>query len=110
MPAGGANGVLATHGGRFAGLGFYLRDGRPVFTWNLLDMERVKWEAPQALPPGRHTVAFEFEPDPSGPPVGRGGGERFHERRHPAAFAADPSRAQRLQRRIRTDLGQLGAE
>jgi arylsulfatase len=73
VPDGGANGVLATHGGRFAGWGFYLRDGRPVFTWNLLDLERVKWEAPQALPPGRHTVAFEFEPDPSGPPVGRGG-------------------------------------
>ena len=73
VPAGGANGVLATHGGRFAGWAFYLRDGRPVFTWNLLDMERVKWEASEALPPGRHTVAFEFEPDAAGPPVGRGG-------------------------------------
>jgi arylsulfatase len=73
VPAGGANGMLATHGGRFAGWGFYLRDGRPVFTWNLLDIERVKWEAPAALPPGRHTIAFEFEPDPAGPPVGRGG-------------------------------------
>jgi arylsulfatase len=73
VPDGGANGVLATQGGRFAGWGFYLRDGRPVFTWNLLDLERVKWEAAQALPPGRHTVAFDFEPDPDGPPVGRGG-------------------------------------
>jgi arylsulfatase len=73
VPAGGANGVLATHGGRFAGWGFYLLDGRPVFTWNLLDLDRVKWEAPEALPPGQHTVAFEFEPDAAGPPVGRGG-------------------------------------
>ena len=73
VPAGGANGVLATHGGRFAGWGFYLLEGRPVFTWNLLDLERVKWEAPAALPPGRHTVAFEFQPNAAGPPVGRGG-------------------------------------
>ena len=73
VPAGGANGVLATQGGRFAGWGFYLLDGRPVFTWNILDLERVKWEAPDALPPGRHAIAFEFAPAASGPPVGRGG-------------------------------------
>jgi arylsulfatase len=73
VPAGGANGVIATHGGRFAGWGFYLLGGRPVFTWNLLDLERVRWEAPEALPPGRHSIAFEFEPDASGAPVGRGG-------------------------------------
>jgi arylsulfatase len=73
VPAGGANGVIATHGGRFAGWGFYLLGGRPVFTWNLLDMERVRWEAPNALPPGRHTIAFEFQPEASGAPVGRGG-------------------------------------
>jgi arylsulfatase len=73
VPDGGANGVLATHGGRFAGWAFYLRDGRPVFTWNLLGIERVKWEASEALPPGRHSIAFEFAPDAAGPPVGRGG-------------------------------------
>jgi arylsulfatase len=73
VPAGGAEGVIATHGGRFAGWGFYLLQGRPVFTWNLLDLERIRWEAPQPLPPGRHSIAFEFEPDQAGPPVGRGG-------------------------------------
>jgi arylsulfatase A-like enzyme len=73
VPATGASGMIATHGGRFVGWGFYLLDGRPVFTWNLLDIERVKWVAPAALPPGRHTVAFEFQPDDAGPPVGRGG-------------------------------------
>jgi arylsulfatase len=73
VPAGGAAGVLATHGGRFAGWGFYLLDGRPVFTWNLLDLERVRWEAPEGLPAGRHVIAFAFQPDASGPPVGRGG-------------------------------------
>jgi arylsulfatase len=73
VPAGGADGVIATHGGRFAGWGFYLLRGRPVFTWNLLDIERVRWEAPEPLPAGRHTIAFEFQPDAAGPPVGRGG-------------------------------------
>jgi arylsulfatase len=73
VPQGGANGVIATHGGRFAGWGFYLLAGRPVFTWNLLDIERIRWEAPSALPPGRHSIAFEFQPEASGAPVGRGG-------------------------------------
>ncbi len=73
VPQGSANGVIATHGGRFAGWGFYLLAGRPVFTWNLLDIERIRWEAPNALPPGRHSIAFEFQPEASGPPVGRGG-------------------------------------
>jgi hypothetical protein len=36
-------------------------------------MERIRWEAPNALPPGRHSIAFEFQPEASGAPVGRGG-------------------------------------
>jgi arylsulfatase len=35
IPEGGAEGVLVTHGGRFSGYGFYLLDGKPVYTWNL---------------------------------------------------------------------------
>ena len=52
VPEGGAEGMILTSGGRFAGYGFYLLDGKPVFLWNLLDLERVKWEGPAALPPG----------------------------------------------------------
>jgi arylsulfatase len=74
VPAGGANGMLVTQGGRFGGWGFYLREGRPVFTLNLLSLQRVKWEAPAALPPGRHTVVFDFALNPQGPiPFGHGG-------------------------------------
>ncbi|MBR0670474.1 arylsulfatase [Roseomonas soli] len=74
VPQGGANGMLVTQGGRFAGWGLYLREGRPVFTMNLLDVERVKWEGPQALPPGRHTIVFDFTLDPQGQaPFGHGG-------------------------------------
>ena len=63
VPAGGAEGMIVTSGGRFAGWGFYLLDGKPVFNWNLLNLEWVKWEGPDALTPGQHTVEFEFKYD-----------------------------------------------
>jgi arylsulfatase len=61
IPVGGAEGVLVTEGGRFGGYGFYLLKGKPVFLWNLVDVKRVRWEAPEALSPGKHTLAFDFQ-------------------------------------------------
>jgi hypothetical protein len=63
VPAGGAEGMILTSGGRFAGYGFYLLKGKPVFLWNLADLKRVKWEGPEALAPGRHTLEFDFKYD-----------------------------------------------
>jgi arylsulfatase len=63
VPQGGAEGMILTSGGRFAGYGFYLLKGKPVFLWNLVDLERLKWEGPDALTPGRHTVEFDFKYD-----------------------------------------------
>jgi arylsulfatase len=63
IPKGGASGMLITQGGRFAGYGFYLLKGKPVFTWNLVDLERVKWTGPAALSPGKHTLEFDFKYD-----------------------------------------------
>lgn len=63
IPHGGAEGMLVTQGGRFSGYGFYVLKGKPVFLWNLYDMERVRWEAPDALAPGKHTLEFEFRYD-----------------------------------------------
>ncbi|MCY2967237.1 MAG: sulfatase-like hydrolase/transferase, partial [Planctomycetota bacterium] len=63
VPEGGAEGMILTSGGRFAGYGFYLLQGKPVFLWNLIDLERIKWEGPDALAPGRHTVEFDFKYD-----------------------------------------------
>jgi arylsulfatase A-like enzyme len=60
VPKGGAEGMLLTSGGRFAGYGFYLLKGKPVFLWNLVDLERIKWEGAEALAPGKHTIAFDF--------------------------------------------------
>ena len=61
VPQGGAEGMIVTSGGRFAGYGFYLLKGKPVWLWNLVDLERLKWEGADALTPGRHTVEFDFK-------------------------------------------------
>jgi len=63
VPTGGAEGMILTSGGRFAGYGFYLLKGKPVFLWNLLDLERIKWAGPDALKPGKHTLQFDFQYD-----------------------------------------------
>src|SRR5581483_1201509 len=63
VPQGGAEGMILTSGGRFAGYGFYLLQGKPVFLWNLVDLERIKWEGPDALSPGQHRVEFDFKYD-----------------------------------------------
>jgi hypothetical protein len=41
-----------------------------VFTYNLVDMARFRWEGP-ALTPGKHTIVFDFKYD--GPGFGKGG-------------------------------------
>ena len=63
VPAGGAEGMLMTQGGRLGGWGFCLVKGKPVFTWNLVDLQRVRWEGPVQLAPGKHTVVFDFKYD-----------------------------------------------
>ncbi|WP_424990059.1 arylsulfatase [Fluviibacterium sp. S390] len=63
VPEGGAEGMILTSGGRFGGYGFYLKDGKPVFLWNMVDLERIKWEGKDALAPGKHTVEFDFKYD-----------------------------------------------
>ena len=41
VPAEGAEGMILTSGGRFAGYGFYLLKGKPVFLWNLINLNRI---------------------------------------------------------------------
>jgi arylsulfatase A-like enzyme len=71
IPPGGAEGMLNTLGGRFGGYGLYLLKGRPVFSYNLLAVEHFRWEGSEALPPGKHTILFDFKYD--GPGFGKGG-------------------------------------
>jgi arylsulfatase len=70
VPKGDADGMLATLGGRFGGYGLYMLKGKPVFTYNLLDLERIRWEGP-ALAAGKHTIVFDFKY--AGPGFGKGG-------------------------------------
>jgi Sulfatase len=71
IPQNGAEGMLATLGGHFGGYGLYLVKGKPVFTYNLLNLEWFRWEGQQALAPGRHTIVFDFTYE--GPGFGKGG-------------------------------------
>jgi arylsulfatase A-like enzyme len=63
VPQAGGEGSIVAEGGRFGGYGMYLLKSKPVFTWNLLGMSRVRWEGPQALSPGKHTIVFDFKYD-----------------------------------------------
>src|SRR5437667_10211014 len=45
--------------------------GRPVFVYNLLDLERFRWESLSPLRTGQHTIVFDFQYDGPGP--GKGG-------------------------------------
>jgi arylsulfatase len=71
IPPSGADGMLNTLGGRFGGYGLYLLKGKPVFSYNLLAVEHFRWEGPDALTPGKHTILFDFKYD--GPGFGKGG-------------------------------------
>ena len=34
--------------------------GTPTFVWNLLDLERVRWDGREKPSPGKHTLVFDF--------------------------------------------------
>jgi hypothetical protein len=71
IPANGAEGVLVTQGGRFNGWGLYLLDGKPVFHYNLVGVQRYTGAGPDKLSAGKHTVVVSFKYDGGAP--GKGG-------------------------------------
>ena len=71
MPQGGGDGMLATMGGRWGGWGLYLLKGKPVFNYNMLILAQYRWEGPDALTPGKHTIVFDYTYD--GPGIAKGG-------------------------------------
>jgi hypothetical protein len=74
----GAEGMIVTMGGRFGGYALYLLKGKPVFVYNLLDLERYRWEGGvggedwlgDSLSPCKHTIVFDFKYDGPGPAKG----------------------------------------
>jgi arylsulfatase len=71
VPGNGAEGMIVTNGGRFGGFGLYVLQGKPVFVYNLLGLERFRWEGAEPLTAGKHTIVFDFKYD--GPGLGKGG-------------------------------------
>ena len=62
--------MLATMGGRWGGWGLYLLKGKPVFDYNMLILAQYRWEGPDALAPGKHTIVFDYTYDGPGPAKG----------------------------------------
>jgi hypothetical protein len=48
-----------------------LLKGKPVFTYNLLAVEKFRWEGQEPLTPGKHTLEFDFKYN--GPGMAKGG-------------------------------------
>jgi hypothetical protein len=71
IPESGAEGVLMTQGGRFNGLGLYLLQGKPVFHYNLVGVDRTTVAAKDPLTPGKRTITVNFKYDGGG--IGKGG-------------------------------------
>ena len=71
IPKGGANGVILTQGGRFGGWSLYMKDGKPIYTYNFLGLERFTVASGSTIPAGAATVVLDFAYDGGG--VGKGG-------------------------------------
>jgi arylsulfatase A-like enzyme len=63
VPQTDANGVIVSEGGRFFGWALYLLNGKPVYTYNLLDLKRTRLAGTETLPPGKHTIVYDFKYD-----------------------------------------------
>jgi arylsulfatase A-like enzyme len=75
VPRGGANGVILCQGGRFGGWSLYFKNDRLMYSYNWLGLERYTIASSQTVPPGKHTVGFEFKYD--GGKLGAGGDGRL---------------------------------
>jgi hypothetical protein len=81
IPQGGADGVLATQGGRFGGWSLLILDGKPMFAYATTNQDGARYPKQKAdktrivgaekLAPGKHTIEFELKYDGGG--LGKGG-------------------------------------
>ena len=75
IPEGGANGVILGQGGRFGGWSFYMKDGKPAYTYNFLGLSQYTVTSEQEIPAGPATVILAFDYDGGG--LGKGGTARI---------------------------------
>jgi arylsulfatase len=72
IPESGANGVLATIGGRFGGWALLIQDSKPQFAYALSNQPEHKFHivSDKPIPAGNHVVRFQFKYDGGG--IGKG--------------------------------------
>lgn len=71
IPDGGADGVLLAQAGRFGGWSFYLKDGKPTYTYNWLGQKQYTIASTKPVPAGAAVIRFDFIYDGGG--AGKGG-------------------------------------
>lgn len=71
IPEGGADGVILAQAGRFGGWSLYMKDRKPVYTYNFLGLQRYTIAATQPPVAGKASIQYEFASD--GPGIGKGG-------------------------------------
>jgi arylsulfatase A-like enzyme len=92
------NGVIVCQGGRFGGLSFYIKSGKPAFSYNYLGLESTQIIATQSLKPGNYKLVYDFKYDGGG--MGKGGvgtifvndkkvAEKRLEKTQPGIFSVD---------------------
>jgi len=93
----GGNGVIVCQGGRFGGLSFYMKKGKPAFSYNYLGLESFHVMADQPLKPGNYKLVLDFASDGG---LGKGGtatilvndnkvAEKRIEKTQPGIFSVD---------------------
>jgi arylsulfatase A-like enzyme len=70
VPEDGARGVIIAQGGSFAGWSLYIKEGRPIYCYNLLGLKLFKVEGAEPLATGERQVRMEFGYDGEG--LGKG--------------------------------------
>ena len=71
VPEGGAEGVIVSQGGAFAGWSLYVKNGKPKYCYNLFGVQLFHIEGDTEIPSGTHQVRVEFDYDGGG--LGKGG-------------------------------------
>jgi arylsulfatase A-like enzyme len=66
IPEGGAEGVIVSQGGGFAGWSLYVKNGRAKYCYNLFGLQRFYVEGASEIPSGSHQVRLEFAYDGGG--------------------------------------------
>ena len=72
IPEGGAEGPICATGGDTNGWSLYVKDNKPVYSYNLAGSQFTYIRSSDPLKPGKHNIRYEFEKTGK-EPVGAGG-------------------------------------